>query len=241
MTAPWFKLPRGWGEDDLFGKEPYCRRAAFVSLVEMAAWRAHVQLFNGSAVAVARGQFATSERDLAARWRWSRKKATDFLEYLEIAGKLSRQKSQRWTVITISDYALFSPSLAALGASDGATEEATEKPVRTPQQKNKEGKEGKEEVGAPSHQNDRAPRGPYAFAGKVIRLNRADLAQWRAAFAAIPDLEAELIGRDAWLRDQPADVRQRWFPSTAAQLAKINREILLAERADAPMDGPAIV
>ncbi len=66
----------------------------------------------------------------------------------------------------------------------------------------------------------------YAFAGQVIRLNQSDLDRWKATYAAIPDLAAELTGIDAWLAGQPESKRSRWFHSVPSMLSKKHQERL---------------
>lgn len=75
----------------------------------------------------------------------------------------------------------------------------------------------------------------YSFEGVVIRLSRTDYDRWRKTFSNIPNFDAELMARDAWLADQPADVRKRWFQSTSTHLR--NRDADYAARraaAEAP-------
>jgi hypothetical protein len=74
----------------------------------------------------------------------------------------------------------------------------------------------------------------YAFAGNVIKLKADAFQAWKEAFAYL-SLTAELIARDAWLAGQSEAIRKNWFQSTAAYLAKKNREAR-AERERAPPD-----
>lgn len=65
----------------------------------------------------------------------------------------------------------------------------------------------------------------YAFSGRVIRLTTEDFSRWQASFPNLNGaLAGELESRDAWLVGQPPDDRKKWFQSTAAFLAKRNRE-----------------
>jgi hypothetical protein len=63
----------------------------------------------------------------------------------------------------------------------------------------------------------------YRFEGKVIRLTEGDFGKWERSFPNL-SLEGELIARDAWLSDQSPAVQKKWFNSTSAQFAKLNRE-----------------
>jgi hypothetical protein len=57
-----YRMQRGWCDKAIFEREPYCRRAAWVWLIENAAFAPH----NG----LERGQIRTSFRFLAMAWRW---------------------------------------------------------------------------------------------------------------------------------------------------------------------------
>lgn len=70
----------------------------------------------------------------------------------------------------------------------------------------------------------------YAFFGKVIRLKPRDLDQWRKAFHAIPDLEAQLVSLDAWLQSEPKAKQGKWFVTVAGVLNKRHQEALRADR-----------
>lgn len=66
----------------------------------------------------------------------------------------------------------------------------------------------------------------YAFSGKVIRVNAADLDGWRVAFHAIPDLNAELTSIDGWLAGRPAGQRRSWFNAVAGMLNRKHQDLL---------------
>jgi hypothetical protein len=76
-----------------------------------------------------------------------------------------------------------------------------------------------------------AARGPYAYSGKVVRLNPEDHARWKASFSFL-DLNSELEARDNWLAEQPAELQRRWFGSTSKYLA--NRNMEAKAKAQAP-------
>lgn len=70
-------------------------------------------------------------------------------------------------------------------------------------------------------------KGPYAFAGSVIRLRRNDFDNWQSSFYHL-DLPALLRARDDWLKGQPEPERKRWFNSTSNFLAKKQQEATAA-------------
>lgn len=78
------------------------------------------------------------------------------------------------------------------------------------------------------------------FSGRVIRLTGADYDRWQASFPNLNGtLRGELESRDAWLATQPPADRKKWFQSTAAFLAKRNREA--AQARAAPLAGRAAI
>ncbi len=58
----------------------------------------------------------------------------------------------------------------------------------------------------------------YAFESGIIRLNKKDLSQWKAAFTNL-NLEAELIACAPWAAQQKS-----WFNAVSTLLGKKNRE-----------------
>ncbi|TWB22149.1 helix-turn-helix protein [Nitrospirillum amazonense] len=69
---------------------------------------------------------------------------------------------------------------------------------------------------------------PYAFEGKVVRLNYSDFDNWTATYHAIPDMKAELAAIDAWLVGQPETKRKGWFHSVPGMLSRKHQERLAA-------------
>ena len=62
-------------------------------------------LINGKLETIKRGQRITSLNKLAERWKWSRKKVTNFLKLLEEDGMIIAKKEQgKYTTITIVNY-----------------------------------------------------------------------------------------------------------------------------------------
>ena len=62
-------------------------------------------LINGKLETIKRGQRITSLNKLAERWKWSRKKVTNFLNLLEEDGMIIAKKEQgKYTTITIVNY-----------------------------------------------------------------------------------------------------------------------------------------
>lgn len=82
-----------------------------------------------------------------------------------------------------------------------------------------EEEERKKEVGAAD-----AASGHYAFAGSVIHLTEFDMARWRKAYSAIPDIEAELTSIDAWFVANPPKLG-KWFHAASGMLNRKHQEL----------------
>lgn len=72
----------------------------------------------------------------------------------------------------------------------------------------------------------------YAFAGRTVRLNQADLDQWAVTFSGIPDLVAELTAIDAWWQGQDDPRPKNWFLRTSQMLNR-KHQAAIADRAKA--------
>lgn len=66
----------------------------------------------------------------------------------------------------------------------------------------------------------------YAFVAGDVRLTKSDYRDWRGRFHGIPDFDAELTTLSAWLKDQPAEKRKRWFATGASWLNRRHQEAI---------------
>lgn len=87
-------MQRGWLDNVVLAGEPYCRRAAWIWLIENAAWRDTVVKIDGKPVTLERGELSFSERYLAEAWRWPRSRVHRFLTELATWGMI-RPRSAR--------------------------------------------------------------------------------------------------------------------------------------------------
>jgi hypothetical protein len=93
MSQGWFRAHRSAFEPDhpVIGGGPFCRIAAWLDLVGMAAWEPRVRNIRGVVVELVRGEFVVSLRFLAERWGWSKDKVRRFLTALEEDAMLATQ------------------------------------------------------------------------------------------------------------------------------------------------------
>lgn len=135
---------RYWNED-----RPRTRWEAWVDLIQMAAHSDHEVFFDGGVIRVARGQVPTSERRLAERWRWTRKRVRTFLRQLETGSRLVRKRSREGahglSVLTLCNYEAYQSP----GSREGPTEGPTKGPRRAQtERREKEGRTPGEELEA---------------------------------------------------------------------------------------------
>lgn len=207
--AGFIKLYRSWSDNPAFRRaDPYCQRAAWIWLIEKAAWKdCNRRDPHGNVINVRRGQLHTSTRTLGEAWGWSKNKAERFLRDLQKCQMVDRATDRHGVLITICNYEKYQGERTTDGPQNGTGADQG----RTTQE---EGKEREEEK-----------KGAYAFAGRVVRLNQRDLDTWQSAFHAIPDLKAELTSLDGWLADEPEARRKKWFNIVSGALNKKHQQL----------------
>ena len=100
----YIQLPRCITDEEDYYKDRFTRTQAYIDLFFLAAWTERKIFIRGNEVTVKRGQVATSEQNLAVRWRWSRNTVRKFLLELEKGGKIEQQRSRIIKVITLKYY-----------------------------------------------------------------------------------------------------------------------------------------
>ena len=87
--------------------------------------------FNGELFEIKRGQFLTSERNLAQRWGWSKTKTSDFLKMLQNSGhSIIKESDHRKTIITWVDYDILNPLDKEKKATENEEDETTKRPLK---------------------------------------------------------------------------------------------------------------
>lgn len=231
MSPGWYALQRGWMENAAF-KKPFSDGQVYVWSMERAAWAPCDVQFNGRVCHLERGQLITSQREMAAIFGWGEMAIRGVLKRFSKARFWTHQTTHAGTLITVCNYEDIQPDARDKEHTKQRTPNA---PVTHLLEEEKEEEEKKKGNGGAAAHDD--PPSHYAFEGCVIKLTSASLEKWRAAFPNVHNLEGELVARDAWLATQPAKDRGNWFHSTAARLAKLDREMDLAERAEDRAEG----
>lgn len=139
-----YLMYRGWQDNPVFGgpkREPFCRRSAWVWLIEHAVFATTTVLIGGRPVELRRGQLSYSLRDLASQWGWAEARVRRWCVSLASAKMIECVTDAGRTIITICNYEKYQDRPSAGDAEDAASMTHRR---RTVDAHNKEGKEGKE-------------------------------------------------------------------------------------------------
>ena len=101
------KLDRDLFESKLWLAEPFTKAQAWVDLIAMANFADKTKYYRGTFHKIKRGQVVTSQRTLAERWKWSKAKVATFIRTLVDAEMVTTDNTNRWTVLTIVNYAKY--------------------------------------------------------------------------------------------------------------------------------------
>ena len=108
MAVGWIKLYRQLQDCDIWiDDEPFDCRSAWIDLLLLANHEDKNIIFDGHRVTVQRGQYLTSVRKLAARWRWGKHKTLSYLKLLEECEMIVREADSRRTLVTIVNYEIY--------------------------------------------------------------------------------------------------------------------------------------
>ena len=147
MTGGHYQMHRGWMDNTIF-RGKFCRAAAWVWLIENAAWRPRKFDIKGKTVTLHRGQLTASLRFMASAWGWKHDAVKRWLTRLETETMIATDTATGETVITICNYDRYQASVEETAT---ATETDTATGARqhrdrsaTGARQNKEGKESKE-------------------------------------------------------------------------------------------------
>ena len=119
-----FTIDRRLLEEELWLSEPFTKGQAWLDLIGRARYKDTEE--------TKRGEIITSERELAARWKWTRKKVQCFIQSLEKAGMITRrpqgtregtrQGTNKGTSLTLENYAFYQGQGTSKGTSEGTRE-----------------------------------------------------------------------------------------------------------------------
>jgi hypothetical protein len=189
-----YRMQRGWFDKPVFDREPYCRRAAWVWLIENAAFAPH----NG----LERGQLRASNRFLAEAWSWSESKVRRWLLAAEEATMIRRVTVSGKNLITLCNYGKYQ---LPIHVADAPSDEHPTSTRRVADANYKEGKkEIKEDSEAIASAANAAPPPEFdpvkdlwdrglavlAHGGIADRQARSIIGKWRKAYGDVAVLDA---------------------------------------------------
>lgn len=100
-----FTVDRKLLNDELWLAEPFTKGQAWLDLIGRASYKDTDEL--------RRGEILTSERELAARWKWAPSKVHRFLKQLENAQMIKRsrewssERSREWSRLSLEKYGFY--------------------------------------------------------------------------------------------------------------------------------------
>jgi hypothetical protein len=111
VSPGWICLHRSLAEHQLWLVGRFTPGQAWVDLLMRANYQDGRVLRGGRWIPVARGQVFTSQKALAARWRWDRKTVRSFLDALKVDAMLAIETSKEtdtgYTLLTILNFERF--------------------------------------------------------------------------------------------------------------------------------------
>ena len=81
--------------------------------------------------------------------------------------------------------------------------------------------DNQESVNLANKHNNNNLNNKYKVNYSIIKLNERDFDEWQKAYPFL-NIRAECMVRNAWLENQPDDVRKKWFITTARYFAQQN-------------------
>ncbi|MEG0892092.1 MAG: hypothetical protein RSF01_09480, partial [Bacteroidales bacterium] len=109
----------------MYFEEPFTKIQAWIDLLIMAEYKSRDFHIRGNKIIVGRGQIAMSTENLSKRWRWSNCKVVRFLNRLENAQQIRRQKSKLISLISIVNYDIYQTGELTERITNELTDELT--------------------------------------------------------------------------------------------------------------------
>lgn len=104
MDKDYICISRDFLDDPLFHKEPVSKGQAWIELIGLAKTKEEPIVVNEQIVQCKRGCVYVSQRDLAARWRWTKSKVKRFINTLQRFGRVESQFNRVTNCIAIINY-----------------------------------------------------------------------------------------------------------------------------------------
>lgn len=108
----------------------------WLQLLFMAAWEDKTVTFGNETITIKRGQIATTIRTLMKRWGAHSQATLSFLQVLENENMITRQSTNKMTLITVVNYELYQSDFTQNPQS--SKRKSKQKPQQTKEEKNEE-------------------------------------------------------------------------------------------------------
>lgn len=125
MATGYIKLYRSSLNDPLYLKEPFTKWQAWCDLILLAYFAPAEFFVRGIRVKAKRGCVYKGTLELADRWKWSRGKVERFLSYLVTDKRISIQKSNVISCVSILNYEKYQQNESTNESANGTTNEST--------------------------------------------------------------------------------------------------------------------
>ena len=101
----WIKLHRKIRENEIWKREFFDKRSAWIDLLLRAAHKEEKFLIGNTIIKLKPGEIFTSEKKLAKDWKWSRHKVRNFLTLLAQTDQIGTPKrTSRYTLLSIVNW-----------------------------------------------------------------------------------------------------------------------------------------
>lgn len=124
MATGYVKLYRSSMNDPLYLKEPFTKWQAWCDLILLAYFAPSEFFVRGIKVKAKRGCVYKGVLELAGRWKWSRGKVERFISYLETDKRISVQKSNVISCISITNYEKYQQNESANETTNESSNES---------------------------------------------------------------------------------------------------------------------
>lgn len=106
MTG-WFSLQRDIFDHDVFKREPFTEREAWIWIISKAVYEDTTHYVSGVNLPVPRGSFFTTYAELSEVWKWSSTRVRAFQKKLELKEMIVVQKNTKKTFISVCNYDVY--------------------------------------------------------------------------------------------------------------------------------------
>jgi hypothetical protein len=203
MERGFVPLYRKIADNPLWLSEPFTRAQAWVDLLIIANHKDNICFIRGNKLKVKRGQVGWAEKNLAARWKWSRGKVARFLKLLENEQQIEQQKSKLTTLITIKNYEHYNKNEQQNGQQ--TDNRRTTDGQQTDINKNVKNVKNVKKEDICSEPDGSKPESAVDIilnTKEMYPISKADIAEWQKLFPAV-DVMGELRKMAAWAKANP--------------------------------------